>query len=265
MTEERSDMSSKMKKTLNHHLKKTKKQRMKGGLGKHYFITARSKAPHSTEKRFVFMWNQELMGFDFSKYNIIKAGGILTWDDIILVEEELKNCSLYETNNNNLISVISLSWLLYALYTGIMVYLILHDIKRELMIELGLGNLLVAFVAAVLTILAKKSFTQKLRRREKQFKKVINALNRTVLQTKDVFASVGQYGAYLVFELDFKTSIMDGIENMLGKGDKSLLFTQVDKNSVRGGATTRSMFTKNSGKNSKYASGSEYQNWDDSF
>ena len=49
-------------------------------------------------------------------------------------------------------------------------------------------------------------------------------MNRTIFTPKDVTCQVGMHGAYIMFDLEFKTSIQGDLEKALGNSQNNSIF-----------------------------------------
>lgn len=145
----------------------------------HYFLDARNKAPISNEKRFVFLWEEDFETFNFDKYNPDKSNGILTKQDLELLESELKKSGFYKIGEVSAISLYVVPWVLFLAVTIFMVLQYIDKkITNQILIGAAIGS---SFVLAVLlTFYAKSRYNNRLKTRELVFKKIIKSVNRTI-------------------------------------------------------------------------------------
>lgn len=206
-----------------------------------YFLEALKKAPIPTERRFVFPWSHESESFDFSRYSKTKAGGVLTAQDLMQVQQDLEKSKYYTLDNFFWYFIFYiLPWVIFLVYFLASFYYFRQTEAFVIKLEILIGGFLLLLIILLLYMIGKNHFRVKLMKRGKSFKKILRALNRSIFDQKDIIVTVGKYGAYLVFELDFKTSMMEDLEIRLRNEDGSLVMTEAGK-SFNGGVNRMRM------------------------
>lgn len=190
-------------------------------------------APKVTPRKFVFPWDHEKEKFDFSKFCQVKAGAAITEKDLKQVGSDLKSSKYYYTDHfASYFWYFFTPWAAFLLYC-VGVYYFIYEIKDlNLKMELVGAGILLLCAALGLCWVGKRKFRRTMERRESSFRKILKTLS---FQEKDVYVSVGKYGSYLVFELDFKSSIQGGIEQRDRKLSSTSINAEMDFGFRRGG------------------------------
>jgi hypothetical protein len=95
----------------------------------HYFINAKKNAPINTEKRFVFLWEEDFETFNFDKYDSIKSNGVLTKQDLNLLDRELKKTGYYKIGETSVIGFYVIPWIIFLAVT---IFIVLEFLDKRI-------------------------------------------------------------------------------------------------------------------------------------
>ena len=154
----------------------------------------------------MFLWEEDFATFNFEKYDPIKSNGVLTRGDLDLLERELKKSEYFKVGETSALGYYIIPWVVFVCATIYLIYAHMNDnFSNEILVY---GLILTLFLLAVLiTCYSRTRYNDRLKNREESFNRIVKALNRTIFQPKDITCQVGMYGAYIMFDLEFKTSI----------------------------------------------------------
>lgn len=157
---------------------------------------------------------------------------MLRREDLELLERELKKTGYFKIGETAAMNMYIIPWIAWLILTVFVLYRYMEDtVNNDLIVTVGIVAL--AFVAALgITLLVRYNQNNKLKRREEAFNRVVKSLNRTIFQPKDVHCQVGMYGAFIMFDLQFKTSIQGDLEKALNNSRSDSIMDDTDINDM---------------------------------
>jgi hypothetical protein len=187
----------------------------------------------------VFLWEEDFQTFNFDQYDPIKSNGVLRKEDLDLLERELKKTGYFKVGETAAMNMYIFPWVIWLVITVFVLYKYMEDtVNNDL--ALSIGIIALAFIVALgVTLLVRYKQNNKLKRREEAFKRVVKSLNRTIFQPKDVQCQVGMYGAFIMFDLQFKTSIQGDLEKALNNSRSDSIMDDTDINDLQVGSHSR--------------------------
>jgi hypothetical protein len=103
----------------------------------------------------VFLWEEDFATFNFEKYDPIKSNGILSREDLNLLERELKKSGYFKIGETSNLVFYIFPWVLFLALT---VYIMLQYINKKMTNQIVLGGIIgVGFVLALLLTCYGKS------------------------------------------------------------------------------------------------------------
>lgn len=179
--------------------------------------------PQSNYSRLVFPWDELSESFAKHEFNPVHTQDRLSEEDIDRVLNSLKNSKFYiPAKSKWAYCAIFLCFALFFLYVIILTMIASRsnsnkddqNRRRDNDEEEGIGGpglvfLLLGFFVFLTSIFCisakiKKEFMESLRKRKMDFESVLKDFNQNEFKAKDVEWKVGNYGAWITLELNYK-------------------------------------------------------------